>query len=70
MLDFKKKKKAEERAKESQKTKEKNYEDYAWNDLCEDPTKLQKIPSAKANKPWHHGLEKHLKSTKYDKVIR
>ena len=37
------KKRAEERAKESQKAKEKNYEDYAWKDLCEDPTKLQKL---------------------------
>ena len=55
VLDFKKKKKAEERAKESQKMKEKNNEDYSWNDLCEDPTKLQKIPSAKAKQtltPW------------------
>ena len=41
VVDFKKKKRAEERAKESQKAKEKNYEDYAWKDLCKDPTKLQ-----------------------------
>ena len=30
VVDFKKKKRAEERAKESQKAKEKNHEDYAW----------------------------------------
>jgi len=39
VADFKKKKRAEERAKESLK----KYEDYAWNDLCEDPTKLKKV---------------------------
>ena len=34
VVDFKNKKRAEERAKESQKAKEKNYEDYAWKDIC------------------------------------
>ena len=43
VVDFKKKKRAEERAKESQKAKEKNYEDYAWKDLWEDLTKVQKL---------------------------
>ena len=43
MVDFKKKRSAEERAKESLKVKEKKYEDYAWNDLREDPTKLKKL---------------------------
>jgi len=43
VVDFKKKKRAEERAKESQKAKKKNCEDYAWKDSCEDPTKLQKL---------------------------
>jgi len=33
LVDFKKK-----RAKESLKAKEKNYDDYAWNDLSKDPT--------------------------------
>ena len=69
MVDFKKKKRAEERAKESQKAKEKNYEDYAWKDLCEDPTKLQKLRVAELNKYLkHRRLDKHLKSTKHDKV--
>lgn len=69
VVDFKKKKRAEERAKESQKAKEKNHEDYAWKDLCEDPTKLQKLRVPELNKYLkHHRLDKHLKSTKHDKV--
>ena len=69
VVDFKKKKRAEERAKESQKAKEKNHEDYAWKDLCEDPTKLQKLRVAELNKYLkHRRLDKHLKSTKHDKV--
>ena len=69
VVDFKKKKRADERAKESQKAKEKNREDYAWKDLCEDPTKLQKLRVPELNKYLkHHGLDKHLKSTKLDKV--
>ena len=43
-----KKKRAEERAKESQSVKKKNYEDYAWKDLCEDSTKLKNTLSARA----------------------
>ena len=43
VLDFEKKKRAEERAKESQKATEENYEDYAWKDLCENLTKLKKF---------------------------
>ena len=50
MVDFKKKKRAEERAKESQKAKEKNYEDYAWKHLCEDPIKLKKPRVPELNK--------------------
>ena len=69
VVDFKKKKRAEERAKESQRAKEKNHEDYAWKDLCEDPTKLQKLRVAELNKYLKHSrLDKHLKSTKHDKV--
>ena len=69
VVDFKKKKRAEERAKESQKAKEKNHEDYAWKDLCEDPTKLQKLRVPELNKYLkHYRLDKHLKSTKHDKV--
>ena len=43
MWQISKKERAEERAKESQDAKEKNYEDYAWKDLCEDPIKLKKL---------------------------
>ena len=47
----------------------KKYEDYAWNDLCEDPTKLKKLRVPELNKYLkHHRLDKHLKSTKNDKV--
>ncbi|PFX31115.1 hypothetical protein AWC38_SpisGene4053 [Stylophora pistillata] len=67
MVDLKKKKRAEKREKESQKAKEKNYEDYAWKDLCEDPTKLKKLPELNKYLK-HHRLEKYLKSTKSDKV--
>ena len=42
VIDFKKKR-AEERAKESPNAKEKNYEDYACKDLCEDLIKLKKL---------------------------
>ena len=69
MIDFKKKKRVEERAKESQKAMETNYEDYVWKDSCEDPTKLKKLRVPELNKYLkHHRLDKHLKSTKNDKV--
>ena len=68
VVDFKKKR-AEERAKERQNAKEKNYEDYAWKDLCEDPIKLKKLWVPELNKYLkHHRLDRHLKSTKNDKV--
>ena len=38
-----KKKRAEEREKGSQKATEKKYEDYAWKDVSQDPTKLIKL---------------------------
>ena len=41
VVDFKRNKRAEEKAKENQRVKEKNNEDYAWKDLCENPTKLK-----------------------------
>ena len=68
VVDFKKKKRAEERAKESQKATE-DHEDYAWKDLCEDSTKLKKLLVPKLNKYLkHHRLDKHLKSTQNDKL--
>ena len=53
VVDFKKTKRGGERAKESQKAKEKNYEDYAWKDLCEDPIKLKKLRVPELNKYVH-----------------
>ena len=59
----------ERKGKESQKAKEKNYEDYAWKDLFEDAIKLKKLRVPELNKYLeHHGLDKHLKSTKNDKI--
>ena len=49
VMEFKKKTRAEQRAKESQKTMEKVYDD-AWKDLCEDSTKLKKLRLPKLNK--------------------
>jgi len=43
VVDFKRNTRAEERAKENQRVKEKNNEDYAWKDLCENLTKLKKL---------------------------
>ena len=40
---FNKMQRPEERAKESQNAKEKNDEDYACKDLCEDLIKLKKL---------------------------
>ena len=54
VMEFKKKKRIEERARESQKTKEKVYADYAWKDLCEDSTKLKqlRLPEQVPQAPW------------------
>ena len=69
VMEFKKKKRAEERARESQKTKEKVYADYAWKDLCEDSTKLKQLRVSELNKYLrHHGIHQHIKSAKNDKV--
>ncbi|PFX21948.1 hypothetical protein AWC38_SpisGene13542 [Stylophora pistillata] len=69
MVDFKKEKRAKKRAKECEKAKEKNYEDYAWKDLCEDPRKLKKLRVPELNIYLkHHRQDKYPKSTKNDKV--
>ena len=69
MWQISKKKRAEERAKKSQNAKEKNHEDCAWKYLCEDPIKVKKLRVPEQNKYLkHHRLEKHLNSTKTDKV--
>ena len=69
MIEFKRKKRVEDRARESREAKEKLYEDYPWADLCEDVTKLKKLRLPELNKYLnHHGLKQHLKSSKSEKV--
>ena len=69
VMEFRKKKRAEERARESQKTKEKVYADFAWKDLCEDSTKLKQLRVPELNKYLkHHGLHQHIKSLKNEEV--
>jgi len=69
VMAFKKKKRAEKQAKESQKTKEKVYDDYASKDMCEDSTKLKQLRAPELIKYLkHHRLDQHNKSTKNDKV--
>ena len=43
MLEFKRKKRAEEKAKERRGAKDKSYEDYPWTELCEDATEIKNI---------------------------
>ena len=69
VLEFKRKKRAEERAKESREANDKSREDYPWTELCEDVTKLKKLPVPELNKYLnHYGLKQHLKSSKSEKV--
>ena len=57
VVDFKKKK----RAKESQKAMEKNHEDHAWKDLCEDLTKLKISQQIKNSAQIIHQLYRLIK---------
>ena len=70
MIEFKKKKRLEERARESREAREKSYEDYHWANLCEDAAKLKKLRVPELNKYLkHHGLlNQHQKSNKNEKV--
>jgi len=69
VLEFKRKKRAEEKAKLSRDAKDKSYEDYPGTELCEDLTKLKKLRVPELNKYLnHHGLKQHLKSSKSEKV--
>ena len=43
VVEFKRKKRAEEKAKESREIGGKSYEDFLWIELCEDVTKLKKL---------------------------
>ena len=68
-LDFKRKNRAEEKAKESREAKDKSNEDYPWTELCKDVTKLKKLRVPELNKYFnHHGLKQHLRSNKSEKV--
>ena len=41
VVEFKRKKRADDKAKESREIKGKSYEDFLWIELCEDVTKLK-----------------------------
>ena len=43
VIEFEKKKRLKERARESREAREKSCEDYHWANLCEDATKLKKL---------------------------
>ena len=69
VLKFKRKNRAEEKAKESREAKDKSYEDCPWTELCEDVTKVKKLRVSELNKYLnHHGLKQHLKRSKSEKV--
>ena len=50
VLEFKRKKGAEEKAKDSREAKDKLFEDYHWTELGEDVTKLKKLRVPELNK--------------------
>ena len=53
-LEFKRKERAEEKAKESREAKDKSYEDYPWTELCQDVTKIKKLRVPELNKNLNH----------------
>ena len=69
VLEFKRKKRVEEKANESREAKDKSFEDYSWAELCEDVTKLNNLRVPELKKYLnHHGLKQHLKSSQSEKV--
>ena len=69
VIEFKRKKGAEEKVKESREAKDKSYKDCRWTELYEDVTKLKKLRVPELNKYFnHHGLKQHLRSNKSEKV--
>ena len=65
----KKKKRTEERAKESREAKERSYEDYVWADLCKDAAEMKKLRVPELNKYLkQHSVHQHLKNNKYEKI--
>ena len=59
VLEFKRKKRVEEKPKESAEAKDKSYEDYPWTELCKDVTKLKKLCLPELNK-YLNRLKQHL----------
>ena len=69
VMEFKRKKRMEERARESSEAKGKSYEDYPWAELCEDVSRMKKLRVPELDRYLkHHGLKEHLKSSKNEKV--
>ena len=68
MLEFKRKKRAEEKAKKSREAKDKSNKDYPCTELCEDIKKLQKPHVPELNKNLNHHWLQHLKSSKSERV--
>ena len=64
VLEFKRKKRAEEKAKKSREAKDKSNKDYPCTELCEDIKKLQKPHVPELNKYLNHHWLQHLKSSK------
>jgi len=70
VLEFKGKRRAEEKAKESREVNDKSQEDYPWTELCEDVTKLKKLRVLELNKYLNHrGLKQVLKNSKSESDI-
>ena len=62
-LEFKRKKRAEEKAKKSREAKDKSNKDYPCTELCEDIKKLQKPHVPELNKYLnHHWLQQRVKA--------
>ena len=69
VLDFRKKKRTDGRAKKAQDANNKLYQDYDWDDLCEQEHRLKDLRVPELNKYLkHHHLNQHMKSGKSDKV--
>ena len=69
VLDFRKKKRTDERAKKAKDPNNKLYQDYDWDDLCEQEHRLKDLRVPELNKYLkHHHLNQHMKSGKSDKV--
>ena len=69
VIEFKRKKRMEEKARESREAKEKAYEGSPRADLCEDVNMLKKLRVPELNKFLTHvGIKEHLISSKGEKI--